>query len=107
MLPKLGPRWNAHQTMQMMEPFNVGRKTTTVFLVDLDIVLGKTGFVSIFGRDSHGSNYQNKRHTRINGVKEQYLQSVPSDSHAASTSGLASWRKIFSFRNDPLNCCSW
>lgn len=40
----------------MMEPFNVGREATTVFLVDLDMVLGKAGFVGIFGRDSHGSN---------------------------------------------------
>ena len=40
----------------MMEPFNVGWEATTVFLVNFHMVLGKAGFVGIFGRDSHGSN---------------------------------------------------
>lgn len=90
-----------------MEAFDVGRKATTVFLVDLDVILGKASFVGVFGRDSHGSDCENECHAQRDSLEKENSQSVPSDSHAASTSGLASRRKIFSFRNDPLNCCSW
>lgn len=39
---------NAHQTVQVMEPFDVGRKATAVFLIDLDVIWGKAGFMGIF-----------------------------------------------------------
>jgi hypothetical protein len=32
----------------------------------------------------------------------QIVQSTPSDSHAASTSGPASWRKMFAWKSEPL-----
>jgi hypothetical protein len=88
--------------VEMVKAFDVGGETSAVFGGDLDVGLGESrgrtfgcwdGYTSICKSVSYG-NF-------IEGFK-MYLQSTPSDAHAASTSGPAPFRKSFSFIKEPL-----
>lgn len=94
--------------MQVVETFHIGRITSTVLGVYLDLVLPQARLGSLIcWHDDAPIYWRRVSHREDFGPKiqevEGSLQSTPSEAHAASTSGLASCLNTFSCINEPLN----
>lgn len=97
---------STNQAVQLVQTLNVGGIASSVLLIDADLVGCEAGLFGLFYGHSDAAICSGQ--TFYLGAfcicgKRERLQLMPRDSHAASTSGLASCRKIFSFRSEPLN----
>jgi hypothetical protein len=88
-----------------MKAFHVGWKSSSMFGIDLHLIMAEPCLVRLTFRYHHGSicfhpSCQSCHYVQ---VSSSALQLTPSASHAASTSGLPCLRYTFSLRNEPLN----
>jgi len=94
----------------MMEPFNVRRKSTAVFGVDLDLIRLESRFWSFIHRNCQTSIYffLSISYVLLSTSRAwKYSHPTPKESHAASTSGPASCRNILVFSSEPLKVTVW
>jgi hypothetical protein len=101
------------QTMQMMQSLDVSRVAAAVFGGDLDLGWEKAGLGGEVNGDDCAAVWELLGGVQYcgwgmgtgeerNGDRRGEIQSTPRDCHAASTSGDAGCRKMFSFMREPL-----
>lgn len=89
----------------MVKTFHVGREPSSMFGIDLNLIMAEASLFRLALRHHHRSVCRRAFCQSDHQLQSSsfVLQLTPSASHAASTSGLAGLRYTFSRRNDPLN----
>lgn len=91
-----------YQAMQMMQSLDVCDKPTAVHVLHFDLIGSYARLLCLALRNDNGSIFPILLRQHVLHYSAQYSQSTPRASHAASTSGPAGPRYIFSRKNVPL-----